>query len=217
MTLLLEGDSNDYCGKGLSGGKIVVFPPREATFVPEENIIVGNVAFYGATGGEAYIRGLAGERFCVRNSGVSAVVEGVGDHGCEYMTGGRVVVLGPTGRNFAAGMSGGIAYVLDEDGQFATRCNRQMVALDKLEDPQEIALVKELVERHATYTESTHARKLLSDWSGTVARMVRVVPDDYRRVLEAQQKMLAQGLTPEQAALAAFEENAHSKARVGGN
>jgi glutamate synthase (ferredoxin) len=130
LTLTLEGDANDYIGKGLSGGKLVVFPPAEATFVPEENVIIGNVALYGATGGEAYIRGVAGERFCVRNSGVAAVVEGVGDHGCEYMTGGRVVVLGPTGRNFAAGMSGGLAYVLDEDGDFAGRKSNLRIASD---------------------------------------------------------------------------------------
>ena len=142
MTLTLEGDANDYVGKGLSGGRLVVFPPRAATFVAEENILIGNVALYGATSGEAYVRGVAGERFCVRNSGASAVVEGVGDHGCEYMTGGRVVILGPTGRNFAAGMSGGVAYVLDDEARsFARRCNKEMVSLGKLEDPEEVALV----------------------------------------------------------------------------
>ena len=134
MTLELSGDANDYLGKGLSGGTIVVYPPDGSTFKAEENIIAGNVAFYGATSGTAYIRGMAGERFCVRNSGVNAVVEGVGDHGCEYMTGGTVVVLGATGRNFAAGMSGGIAYVLDEQGDFASRCNTEMVALEQLDD-----------------------------------------------------------------------------------
>src|SRR5262249_25151181 len=134
MTLILEGDSNDYLGKGLSGGKIIVYPPAGSTFDPAENVIVGNVAFYGATSGEAYVNGLAGERFCVRNSGVNAVVLAVGDHGCEYMTGGRVVVLGPTGRNFAAGMSGGVAYVLDEAGDFPKRCNQEMVKLFRLED-----------------------------------------------------------------------------------
>jgi len=138
MTLELEGDANDYFGKGLSGGKIMVYPPKESTFVPEENIVVGNVAFYGATSGEAYVLGMAGERFCVRNSGVNAVVEAVGDHGCEYMTGGRVVVLGSTGRNFAAGMSGGVAYVLDVAGDFPRRCNKQMVELECLEKPEEI-------------------------------------------------------------------------------
>ena len=143
MTLTLEGDANDYVGKGLSGGKIIVYPPQGSTFVPAENVIIGNVAFYGATGGEAYIRGMAGERFCVRNSGVNAVVLAVGDHGCEYMTGGRVVVLGPTGRNFAAGMSGGIAYVLDEDGDFPRNCNMEMVKLFALEDAEEIEEVHE--------------------------------------------------------------------------
>jgi glutamate synthase (NADPH/NADH) large chain len=217
VTLALEGDANDYVGKGLSGGKIVVFPPRGAAFVAEENIIVGNVAFYGATGGEAFVRGLAGERFCVRNSGLTAVVEGVGDHGCEYMTGGRVVVLGRTGRNFAAGMSGGVAYVLDVEGAFARHCNPEMVALSPLEDPEEVAEVRDLVERHAAATESAHARRLLSAWPETVKRLVRVVPNDYRRVLDAQARMREKGLTPEQAELAAFEQNAHDLARVGGN
>ena len=163
MTFSLEGDANDYLGKGLSGGKIIVYPPAGSTFVPEENIIIGNVAFYGATSGEAYIRGMAGERFCVRNSGVNAVVEAVGDHGCEYMTGGRVVVLGPTGRNFAAGMSGGIAYVLDERGDFARDVNRQMVGIGKLEDPAEIAEVRAMIERHLAYTQSARARQVLDD------------------------------------------------------
>ncbi|HSN90878.1 MAG TPA: glutamate synthase-related protein, partial [Anaeromyxobacteraceae bacterium] len=217
VTLSLEGDSNDYVGKGLSGGKIVVFPPEGSTFVAEENVIVGNVAFYGATGGEAYIRGVAGERFCVRNSGVNAVVEGVGDHGCEYMTGGRVVVLGRTGRNFAAGMSGGIAYVLDVDGGFAARCNGQMVGREPLEDPAEIALVRGMVERHVEATGSAHARRILDDWTRQVARFVRVVPHDYRRVLEAQARMREKGLAAEEAEMAAFELNARDAARVGGN
>jgi glutamate synthase (ferredoxin) len=217
MTMVLEGDANDYCGKGLSGGRVVVMPPRTSTFVPEQNIVIGNVAFYGATSGEAFIRGVAGERFCVRNSGVSAVVEGVGDHGCEYMTGGRVVVLGPTGRNFAAGMSGGIAYVVDHDGAFATRCNKEMVAITKLEDPAEIALVKGLVEKHVALTESTFARKLLDAWPETLARIARIIPNDYKRVLEAQAKMREKGMSQEEAELAAFELNTRSSARVGGN
>jgi glutamate synthase (NADPH) large chain len=216
MTLILEGDSNDYIGKGLSGGRLVVFPPKEAGFVPEENVIVGNVAFYGATSGEAFIRGVAGERFCVRNSGVDAVVEGVGDHGCEYMTGGRVVVLGPTGRNFAAGMSGGLAYVLDGDGAFASRCNKQMVALDAPQK-EELAAVKKMVERHAQLTGSALARRLLDRWAETAARLVRVMPNDYRRMLDAQAKMRAKGLSPDEAEMAAFEENAHDAARVSGN
>ncbi|HEX7604657.1 MAG TPA: glutamate synthase-related protein, partial [Polyangiaceae bacterium] len=216
MTLILEGDANDYIGKGLSGGRIIVFPPREAGFVAEENIVIGNVAFYGATSGEAFIRGVAGERFCVRNSGVDAVVEGVGDHGCEYMTGGRVVVLGPTGRNFAAGMSGGVAYVLDGDGRFASRCNRQMVALDPVQD-KELASVKRMVERHAELTSSALAQRVLASWGENAARLVRVLPNDYRRMLEAQAKMRSKGLSPEEAEMAAFEENAHDEARVSGN
>src|SRR5205807_8045935 len=144
--------ANDYLGKGLSGGKIIVYPPRASTFDPTENVIIGNVAFYGATSGEAYIAGMAGERFCVRNSGVHAVVLAVGDHGCEYMTGGRVVVLGPTGRNFAAGMSGGIAYVLDERGDFPRYCNQEMVKLFALKDAAEIELVRQMVQKHAEYT-----------------------------------------------------------------
>src|SRR5437763_4230500 len=148
MTLSLEGDANDYLGKGLSGGKIIVYAPREATFIAEQNVIIGNVALYGATSGEAYICGAAGERFCVRNSGASAVVEAVGDHACEYMTGGRVVVLGPTGRNFAAGMSGGVAYVLDLEGTFSIHLNKQMVDLMHLEDAEETADLKKMIERH---------------------------------------------------------------------
>jgi glutamate synthase (ferredoxin) len=220
MTLILEGDSNDYIGKGISGGKIVVFPPREATFVPEENIIVGNVAFYGATGGEAYIRGLAGERFCVRNSGLHAVVEGVGDHGCEYMTGGKVVVLGPTGRNFAAGMSGGIAWVLDTDGGFIPRCNKEMVGLTMLslvEDPSEALLVRTMIEKHVQWTQSAHARRILERWTEHVPRFVRVLPHDYRRVVEAQRRMRDKGLSADEAEMAAFEQNARDEARVGGN
>ncbi len=217
MTLSLEGDANDYIGKGLSGGKLVVFPPRESTFVPEENIIIGNVAFYGATGGEAYIRGVAGERFCVRNSGVNAVVEGVGDHGCEYMTGGRVVVLGTTGRNFAAGMSGGVAYVLDEGGGFARSCNKEMVTLSRLEDEKEIAVVRGMVERHVRLTQSKRGRLVLDAWPDLLPKFVRVLPNDYRRMLEAQAGMRAKGLPPEEAEMAAFEQNAHDEMRVGGN
>jgi glutamate synthase (ferredoxin) len=216
LTLELEGDANDYIGKGLSGGRIVVYPPAKAGFVPEENVIVGNVAFYGATSGQAHIRGVAGERFCVRNSGVEAVVEGVGDHGCEYMTGGKVVVLGPTGRNFAAGMSGGIAYVLDEAGAFGKVLNKEMVSASALEEPAEVAEVRALVERHAALTGSGRAKALLADWDRSVRKMVRVIPNDYRRVLEAQQRMRAKGLSPEEAEMAAFQENAHDAARVGG-
>ena len=217
MTLILEGDANDYLGKGLSGGRIIVYPPEGSTFVPEENIIIGNVALYGATGGEAFIRGMAGERFCVRNSGVNAVVEAIGDHGCEYMTGGRAIVIGPTGRNFAAGMSGGIAYVLDERGDFATRCNPVMVGLGKLTDPEEIELVRRMIVRHGDYTKSTRAWKLLAEWEQTVPKFVRVMPKDYQRALEAIHRAKQSGLSGDDAINAAFEENSRDLARVGGN
>jgi glutamate synthase (ferredoxin) len=217
LTLALEGDSNDYIGKGLSGGKIIVYPPAGSTFTPEENIIVGNVAFYGATGGEAYISGVAGERFCVRNSGVHAVVEGVGDHGCEYMTGGRVVVLGRTGRNFAAGMSGGMAYVLDLVGDFQRHCNQEMVSLRRLEDTAEIAEVEAMIRRHAEYTHSQLAQRVLADWPGMVKRFVKVLPKDYERMLAAFKEVEAMGLSGEAAVMAAFEQNKNDLARVGGN
>jgi glutamate synthase domain-containing protein 3 len=193
ITLELEGDSNDYVAKGLSGGRIIVYPPRQASFVPEDNIIVGNVALYGATSGEAYVRGVAGERFAVRNSGALAVVEGVGDHGCEYMTGGRVVVLGKTGRNFAAGMSGGIAYVLDLSGCFGQRCNQQMVDLEPLEHIEDLELVQALIRQHVNYTGSEHAARVLDAWSEMAALFVKVMPRDYKRVRAAQAQAAAQG------------------------
>jgi glutamate synthase (ferredoxin) len=217
MSLSLEGDANDYVGKGLSGGRIAVFPPRAATFTAEDNIIIGNVALYGATGGEAFIRGIAGERFGVRNSGASAVVEGVGDHGCEYMTGGRVVVLGPTGRNFAAGMSGGIAYVLDEQGDFGSRVNTQMVNLEKLEDAAEITELRRLVERHLERTSSNRARQVLDAWDDLLPKFVKVIPRDYQRMLTAIARAEEQGLVGEEAIMVAFEENARDTSRVGGN
>jgi glutamate synthase domain-containing protein 2/glutamate synthase domain-containing protein 1/glutamate synthase domain-containing protein 3 len=217
MSFVLEGDANDYFGKGLSGGKLVVYPPAGSTFVPEENIIIGNVAFYGATSGEAFIGGMAGERFCVRNSGISAVVEAVGDHGCEYMTGGRVVVLGFTGRNFAAGMSGGVAYVLDEAGALPGNCNMQTVALEKLEDPDEIGEVWKMIQRHQTYTRSARAAAVLADWDRMVSKFVRVMPKDYKRMLTCIKRAESQGLAGEEALMAAFEENARDLSRVGGN
>jgi glutamate synthase (ferredoxin) len=185
ITMTLEGDANDYFGKGLSGGKLLVFPPKGAGFKAEENIIVGNVALYGATGGEAFIRGVAGERFAVRNSGATAVVEGVGDHGCEYMTRGHVVVLGRTGRNFAAGMSGGIAYVLDQDGDFAERCNMGMVDLEPFADAEEEHYVHSLIEEHAKLTGSVRARTVVEEWSRYRDMMIKIMPLEYRRVLEA--------------------------------
>jgi len=170
-------------GKGLSGGKLIVYPPKVATFVPEENIVVGNVALYGATSGAAFFRGVAGERFMVRNSGAVGVVEGTGDHGCEYMTGGRAVIIGKTGRNFGAGMSGGIAYVFDEDGTFATRCNMEMVGLEALEEHEDLDLVQGLLERHFEYTGSTVAENILRDWPAQSGKFVKVMPSEYRRVL----------------------------------
>jgi glutamate synthase (ferredoxin) len=199
MTLTLEGDANDYWGKGLSGGKLIVRPSRASTFVAEENVIIGNVALYGATGGEAYVDGLAGERFAVRNSGAVAVVDGIGDHGCEYMTGGRVVVLGRTGRNFAAGMSGGIAYVLDVKGTLVARCNHTLVDLEEL-DVEDLELVQDLVARHVRYTKSGLGARLLRDWVTTRTHFVKVMPRDYRRVLTAEAKARAEDREP------AFEE-----------
>ena len=201
ITLTLQGDTNDYLGKGLSGGKLVVYPPPQSTFVPEDNIITGNVALYGATSGEAYICGRAGERFAVRNSGALAVVEGVGDHGCEYMTGGSVVVLGLTGRNFAAGMSGGTAYVFDTTGSFSRRCNTDLVEIEPLQSLEDLELVKNLVTQHLQHTDSQFAARLLEDWSGAVPLFVKIMPRDYKRVLAAQQLAAAEGRTPEFAEL----------------
>jgi len=202
VTLTLEGDANDYLGKGLSGGKIIVYPPRHSTFVPEENILIGNVVLYGATQGEAYFRGVAGERFAVRNSGVNAVVEGVGDHGCEYMTGGRVVVIGRTGRNFAAGMSGGIAYVLDMKDDFEIRCNLGMVDLESL-GAEDVETIKDLLGRHVLYTQSTVAQKILEKWPMYRSRFVKVMPKDYKRVLEAMEKARRTGIPEEVAVMEA--------------
>lgn len=183
ITLELEGDSNDYVGKGLSGGKIVVYPPRKSTFVPKDNIVIGNVALYGAIEGEAYFNGMAAERFCVRNSGAKAVVEGVGDHGCEYMTGGTVVILGRTGRNFAAGMSGGIAYVLDLDGKFSTRCNHELVDLESIVEQDDINILKMMIEQHRRYTQSEWASEVLNSFESMITKFVKVFPRDYKRIL----------------------------------
>ncbi len=202
VTFTLEGDANDYLGKGLSGGRIIVYPPKHSTFVPEENIIVGNVLLYGATNGEAFIRGIAGERFAVRNSGVSAVVEGIGDHGCEYMTGGKIVVIGKTGRNFAAGMSGGIAYVLDEDNEFNIRCNMGMVDLETLEK-EDIKSVKDLLTKHHQYTQSTVAQRILENWDEYQQKFVKVMPRDYKRVLEAIKKARETGMSEDEAVMEA--------------
>ena len=191
ITLELEGDGNDYVGKGLSGGRLAIYPPRASTFVAEENIIVGNVVLYGATGGQAFFRGQAAERFCVRNSGAIAVIEGIGDHGCEYMTGGRVVILGPTGRNFAAGMSGGIAYVWDAQDEFLQNCNLGMVELEKMEAEGDISELRSLIEKHMEYTGSTVARHVLDHFDQLLSEFVKVMPIDYKRVLMEQGEQVA--------------------------
>jgi glutamate synthase (NADPH/NADH) large chain len=193
IEMVLEGDANDYVGKGLSGGRLVVRPDRNAPFVAEDNVIAGNVIGYGATGGEIYLRGIVGERFCVRNSGVSAVVEGVGDHGCEYMTGGRVAVLGPTGRNFGAGMSGGVAYVYDPDGDFDERLNPEMVELEPM-GAEDAAELRSMIERHREFTGSAVAEQLLGAWAVEVGRFRKVMPRDYRRVLDVMKAAAEQGL-----------------------
>ena len=212
MTMTLVGDANDYVGKGLSGGKVIVLPPEEVSFVCGDNVIIGNVAFYGATAGEAYIRGRAGERFCVRNSGVNAVVEGVGDHGCEYMTGGRVVILGSVGKNFAAGMSGGIAYVLaDNKEQFLRTANKELVLFESLEDEQEIKQVLEMIKNHYKYTGSLKASHVLTHWDETVKQFVKVIPKNYKLMVQTIEEMERSGLSREDAQLAAFEAVAKQK------
>jgi glutamate synthase (NADPH/NADH) large chain/glutamate synthase (ferredoxin) len=184
ITLILEGESNDYLGKGLSGGKIVVFPPKNAIFNAEDTILIGNTSLYGATQGEAYFYGMAGERFAVRNSGVRAVIEGTGDHGCEYMTGGVVVVLGQTGRNFAAGMSGGVAFVLNELDKFQSRCNLGMVELEKVTTAEDKKQLHEMITSHFMYTGSRNAKRILHAWETILQKFVKVMPIDYKRVLE---------------------------------
>ncbi|MCB0512646.1 MAG: glutamate synthase subunit alpha, partial [Bacteroidetes bacterium] len=180
----LEGEANDYFGKGLSGGKLIAYPSAKATFKASENMIIGNVAFYGATNGESYINGLAGERFCVRNSGAKAVVEGIGDHGCEYMTGGLAIILGKTGRNFAAGMSGGVAYVYDIEDTFPKNVNKEMVELETL-DTEDLALLQHYIKRHLDYTQSEIAKNIIDNWDVTSKHFVKVMPTDYKKVLEA--------------------------------
>ena len=207
LTLELVGDSNDYFGKGLSGGKLVVYPPTGVKYKKDENIIIGNVALYGATSGKAFINGVAGERFCVRNSGASAVVEGVGDHGCEYMTGGRVVVLGKTGKNFAAGMSGGIAYVLDEDNDLYTRINKEMVFSEEVSNKYDVMELKEMIKEHVALTNSEKGKAILDDFSSYLPRFKKVIPYDYNRMLMAIVQMEEKGLSSEQAQIEAFYAN----------
>lgn len=212
VTLELEGDSNDYVGKGLSGGKIVVYPPKGSNFDPKENIVIGNVALYGATRGEAYFNGMAAERFCVRNSGAKAVVEGVGDHGCEYMTGGTVVVLGKTGRNFAAGMSGGIAYVLDMEGKFQSRCNLELVDLDKVEEEEDIITLRMLIQQHQRHTNSLLAKEVLDDFENLLPKFVKVFPREYKRVLASMKSDAASKNAVEHAAKDAEEQDDEAQA-----
>lgn len=207
LTLELVGDSNDYFGKGLSGGKLIVYPPKGSKYRADENIIIGNVALYGATSGKAYINGVAGERFCVRNSGAAAVVEGVGDHGCEYMTGGRVVVLGKTGKNFAAGMSGGIAYVLDEENDLYRKVNKQMVSIDKLMNKYDVLELKEMVKDHVAYTNSAKGKEILENFSEYLPKFKKIIPHDYARMLKAIVQMEEKGLSSEQAQIEAFYAN----------
>ena len=207
LTLELEGDCNDGFGKGLSGGKLVLYPPKGSTFKPGENIIVGNVALYGATSGKAFINGMAGERFCVRNSGAVAVVEGVGDHGCEYMTGGRCVILGPTGKNFAAGMSGGIAYVLDEKHDLYMRLNKDQVMTDTLTESHDIAELRSLIEEHVTATGSPRGKKILAAFHSYIPCFKKVMPRDYDRMLRSIAQYEEKGMSREQAEIQAFYAN----------
>ena len=215
MTLELEGDANDYLGKGLCGGRLVVYPPPSSAFKAEENILLGNVAVYGGTSGEVFLRGCAAERFCVRNSGVTAVVEAIGDHGCEYMTGGRVVILGETGRNFAAGMSGGVAYVLNVDGLFEKRCNMELVGLESLSDADEIAELRELIEKHQRLTRSALAKRLLAKWDDTVAKFVKVMPHDYKKALAERDQRRQKRKANVKAAAAAKAANAAAAKAAG--
>ncbi|MCC8023179.1 MAG: glutamate synthase subunit alpha, partial [Clostridiales bacterium] len=204
LTLALSGDCNDYCGKGLSGGVISMRPPEEAGFPAHENIIVGNVALYGATSGRAFFNGIAGERFCVRNSGAHAVVEGVGDHGCEYMTGGRVVVLGRTGKNFAAGMSGGIAYVLDEARDFYTRVNKELVSLETVSSKQDVGELKSLLEEHVRRTGSEKGTEILANFSAYLPLFKKVLPHDYQKMQGMILHMEEKGMDTEEAQIEAF-------------
>ena len=204
LTLELTGDSNDYFGKGLSGGKLIVYPPTGVKFKADENIIIGNVALYGATSGKAYINGVAGERFCVRNSGATAVVEGVGDHGCEYMTGGRVAILGKTGKNFAAGMSGGVAYVLDMDSDLYTKVNKQMVNIEKVTSKFDAYPTKGMIEEHVAATNSETGKEILDHFKEYLPKFKKIIPRDYERMLTRILQLEEKGLSSEQAKTEAF-------------
>ena len=207
MTIRLSGDSNDYFGKGLSGGKLIVAPPKGARFKAEENVIIGNVALYGATSGKAFIAGIAGERFCVRNSGATAVVEGVGEHGCEYMTGGRVVILGNVGKNFAAGMSGGIAYVLDADSSLYKKINKALVSFEAVTEKYDVMELKDMIAEHAKSTGSERAKEILENFMEYLPKFKKIIPHDYRRMLMTIYQMEEKGLSSEQAQIEAFYAN----------
>ena len=207
LTLELIGDSNDYFGKGLSGGKLIVYPPANSTFKQDENIIIGNVALYGATSGKAFINGVAGERFCVRNSGATAVVEGVGDHGCEYMTGGRVVVLGKTGKNFAAGMSGGVAYVLDENRDLYMKMNKELVSLNSVTEKHDINELKSIIEEHVNATNSQKGKEILDNFDEYLPKFKKILPYDYARMLSTIIKYEEKGMSSEEAQIEAFYAN----------
>ena len=204
LTLELTGDSNDYFGKGLSGGKLVVYPPKGIRYKAEENIIIGNVALYGATSGKVFINGVAGERFAVRNSGATAVVEGVGDHGCEYMTGGRVAVLGGTGKNFAAGMSGGVAYVLDMENDLYTRVNKEMVHIEHVTTKMDVGELKSMIEEHVANTNSELGKKILDNFTEYLPKFKKIIPEDYERMMSTIIQMEEKGLSREKAKIEAF-------------
>ena len=212
LTLELVGDSNDYFGKGLSGGKLIVYPPQSVKYAHDENIIIGNVALYGATSGSAYINGVAGERFCVRNSGAVAVVEGVGDHGCEYMTGGRAVILGKVGKNFAAGMSGGIVYVLDEDSDLYTKVNKKMVEIEKMTSKYDVLELKDMINDHVKYTNSEKGKEILEHFSDYLPKFKKIIPHEYKEMQMAIVQMEEKGLSSEQAQIEAFYAHMNEKA-----
>ena len=207
LTLALEGDSNDYFGKGLSGGKLAVFPPKGSKFKEDENIIIGNVALFGATSGKAFINGVAGERFCVRNSGASVVVEGVGEHGCEYMTGGCAVILGEVGKNFAAGMSGGIAYVLDRENDLYTKLNKSLVGFGAVTKPEDVAQLKGLIEEHVAWTDSKLGKKILKNFDTCLPHFKKIVPHDYAKMLDSIAEFEVEGMSREEAQIEAFYAN----------
>ena len=216
LTIRLSGDSNDYFGKGLSGGKLAVYPPKESTYRADENMIVGNVALYGATSGKAFICGMAGERFCVRNSGATAVVEGVGDHGCEYMTGGRVAVIGRTGKNFAAGMSGGIAYVLDEENSLYRNINKSMISMEEITWKSEAEELRGMIREHVEETGSLKGRMILEHFDEYLPKFKKIIPNDYKKMLVLSKHYEEMGLGSEQAQIEAFYESTGQK-KMGGN